>query len=249
MEKKGFHILTEREDEGMRHPHPQFKFYNNPEKWDKRQTLYGMLVHKTEEELFEWHLKAPVIRKPMHPHKRPHCIGDGVRAIRWSFGEPDDFLEITCPNERCEFRQGDKPKCTPWMRFLFLVVWPYQQEVTPPSVLCKFTSRSWNTVTNFVGFFNYISKTAKGMHLPDYSLMGFPFSISHTYQTQPEKGRRYQVVKITQGIEPSEFFFNQMQRLKALTATRYEAITDESQQRPDVVFEDIKHVSWGDPTD
>lgn len=247
MEKEGFHILTEREDEGMRLQHPQFRFFNGVSFKD-RQILYGVLVHSTEEEIFEWQRKAPIIRKPMHPYKMPHCVGDGIRARRWSFGEPDEFLDIECLGEQCEFSQGRNRACKPWMRFLFLVVWPQAKEKRP-SVLCKFTSRSWNTVENFVGFFKYIHKTAKAMHLEDYSLMGYPFSIEHTFQTKPDKGWRYQVVKITQSLEPSEFFYAQQKRLEAIHGQRFTAITDQSEQNPETVFRDVKNVSWGDSTE
>lgn len=248
VDKDGFWILTEREDEGMRPNHPQFDFWNKLPPKD-RQVLYGVIVHKTEEELFEWNRTAPIIRKPAHPRGRPHCTGDGITALRWSFEDPNDFLEIQCPNDRCEFAQGRNPACKPWMRFLFLVIWPQAKQSDPPSVLCKFTSRSWNTVLNFVGFFEYAHKTAQDMGLADYSFMGYPFSITHTQQTDRQRQTRYQVIKITPAKEPSEFFTLQHQRLKSMHPSGYTAITDESQQTDETVLRDIKHVSWGDPTE
>ena len=227
----------------MRLQHPQFGFFNN-EKWEHRQILYGVIVHPKEEDCFEYRLKAQVIRKPAHPGKQPHCVGDGVKARRWSFDDPESFVDIQCLGRKCEFSQGDNPACKPWMRFLFLVAWP-QAKTARPQILCKFTSRGWRTVANFVGFFKYITQTASGMGLESYSLMGFPFSIEHTYQTQPDRGRKYQVVTITPSTEPSEFFYRQSERLRAIQSKQFTAITDHTQQEPEVVSEDFKGVSWG----
>ena len=250
VDKKGFHILSVREDDRMRPQHPRFRKYNEAP-WGNRQVLQGMIVHASEKDCFEWDRKAQVIRKPMHPHKRPHCVGDGVRAQRWAFDEPDHFLDIDCLNEKCEFHQSGV--CKPFFRFVFLLTWSPEAEASFgfPPMLAKLTSRSWNSLRNFVGFFSYINQTARELGLSNHSLMGFPFLLEHTYETKPEKKYRYQVLRITPREEPVAFFAKQA-RMMAQIRHQYrelEAITDQSQKEPELVYEDVKSVEWGNPND
>ena len=243
MHKDGFWIMSAHEDNGMRHLHPQFGFFNNA-KPELRQTLQGYLIHHTESECFEWHRKAQVIQRPAHPRMAPHCIGDGEKARRWSFGKPDEFVDIQCLGDKCEFAQGSPPACKPWMRFVCLLTW--KEGTNFPPILVKFTSGGWNTLQNFVGFFADIRHASEALGVPNYSLIGYPLTLHHTHKTQPDKKRRFQVIEISPRMPALQFLGEQAQRIKAIRAEygELEAITDKMQQQPEVAYEDQKSIEW-----
>ena len=117
-----FHIINPREESGVRHLHPAFASFNKagPE---HRKIIRGNIVHASMSDCFESHLKAQVVKKPAHPDMKPQCVGDGVKATRWGGPKPDDFKEIKCLHDLCEFRQKKPPLCKPWLRFLFRLRW------------------------------------------------------------------------------------------------------------------------------
>ena len=92
-----WHIVQPREENGIRHPHPAFTSFNQAPP-EHRKVLKGVIMHATRDLCVEWHLKAQVLSKA-HPDRRPACVGDGVKAIRWEGGEADDFMDIKCPTD------------------------------------------------------------------------------------------------------------------------------------------------------
>ena len=107
-EKDRFHLMMPRASEGegskqRRVHHPAYRAYNALPA-ERRQTIYGALVHDTQEQAFEHHLKAQRITGLRPTHNRPACTGDGVTAQRWDDAS-GDYLEIQCPHERCQYRQ------------------------------------------------------------------------------------------------------------------------------------------------
>ena len=241
--KTGFWIMNAHEDNGIRHLHQQYNFFNGA-KPEQRQTLQGYLIHHTEEKCFEWHRKAQVIRKPAHPRMAPHCVGNGEKARRWSFDDPSEFLDIQCLGDKCEFAQGSPPACKPWMRFVFLLTW--KEGTAFPTILAKFTSGSWNTLQNFVGFFADIKHASEALGVPNYSLIGYPLTLHHTFKTQPDKKRRFQVIEISPRMPALQFLGEQAQRIKAIRKEygELEAITDQTQLEPDVVYQDQQSIEW-----
>ena len=251
--KDGFWIMDTHEDNGMRNMHQQYSFFNNAAP-NLRQTLQGYLIHHTEVECFEWHRQAMVLPGlSMHPRKRAHCKGDGVKALRWTGNVRvddgvNDFAEIECLGDKCEFAQAPSPNkpppCKPWMRFIFLLTW--KEGTQYPPILAKFTSGSWNTLQNFVGFFADIKHASEALGVPNYSLIGYPLTLHHIFKTQPDRNRRFQVIEISPRMPALQFLGEQAQRIKAIKAEygQLEAITDQTQLEPKTIYEDHKAISW-----
>lgn len=251
IERDRFHVVEAAEDaDGRRQHHRAFAYFNEQPP-EKRRLLRGNLVHATRERCFEWHLRDQVGPNGAHPQRRPFCTGDGVRAVRWMGGDADNFKEIECPHERCEFRQdpgGGKPiPCKPWMRLVFRLDWdPATQAALAkvgrpalPSMTVKFTSGSWNTVRNAVGFFDQFTDTARELGIPDAKLFGLPFTMQLGERTNRERKSRFPVVTFTPSMDLIEFLAAQKRDLDALGAMPvHEALTDETQQAPDVVHAD-----------
>jgi hypothetical protein len=233
-----WYIVKPREESGVRHLHPGFTNFNNAPP-DKRQVLRGNIIHATEAECFEYQLKAQVIKKPAHPDKKPMCVGDGIKAIRWEGGDPDDFFEIKCPNERCEYRQSTPPKCKPFARLLFKLRW--QDGINLPTPLVKYTTGSWNTTANLKGFFDHIHKQANQMGLETYTLFGFPFIMTLQYQTKASAQSRFPVVHISPEMEPVDFFRWQRSNIAKLQAEHIVALPD--LQEPGELLEDVESIS------
>lgn len=233
-----WHIVQPREEAGVRHLHPGFNAFNTAPP-EKRKVLRGNIVHASVADCFEHHLKAQVIKKPAHPDKKPHCVGDGVHATRWQGPGADDFVEIKCPNERCEYRQNKPPTCKPFARMLFRLRW--QDGVALPTPLVKFTTGSWNTVANIKGFFDYIDSTARQLGLEEYSLFGFPFLMTLQYQTKPSVQSRFPVVHISPEQDPVQFFMAQRKNIAGLQHDQVAALPD--MQGDGEVFEDVSSIS------
>jgi hypothetical protein len=249
IEKDRFHIVLPREDNGVRHYHPAFESFNHAQPED-RKVIRGNLVHAGITDCFEYHLKAQVLMKA-HPDRKPCCIGDGKNAERWMGGEPDNFQDIKCLNELCEFRQktigrNDRempPLCMPWMRVAFRLRWKDGSKL--PTPLVKYNSKGWNTTANFKGFFDLIAENAKHLGLETYTLFGFPFIMTLADQTKASSKTRFPVVTITPEIDPIEFFMRQREQLKALADYQPECLTDGTQQEAEVVYDDNLTVSRG----
>jgi len=234
-----WHIVNPREESGVRHLHPGFSAFNSAAV-DKRKILRGNLVHSARDECFKHHLKAQVLRGA-HPDKRPACVGDGVHATRWEGPGPDDFMEIKCPHERCEYRQGTPPKCKPWAQFLFRLRW--QDGVALPTPLVKFTTGSWNTVGNILGFFEYIDQTARQLGMTSYSLFGFPFVLTLQYQTKPSAKSKFPVVHISPEEDPVAFFMRQRGDIALINSQTPAISLPDMAGDVDLEYEDVKSIS------
>jgi len=223
-----FHLVAPREENGRRAPMPAFSGFNSAAP-EARKVIRGNLVHASRSDCFECHLKNQVGPRGAHPNRRPFCIGDGVRAVRWLGGDADNFADIDCPNKRCEFRiapDGKPVPCKPWLRLLFRLRW---KDGSPlPQLLVKFASGSWNTAANAVGFFEYIDDTAKHLGLTDYSLFGLPFTMTLIRQTKASSKSAFPVVGFSPEIDPVSWFMQQRAQLRELGApTPIAALSDE----------------------
>lgn len=197
---------------GGRPEHPEFAAWNKADA-SKRLTVRGHLVHSSREECFEYHLRAQVLPgRPGHPNKAPHCVGDGVRATRLSLvGQEWQSSEIECPNELCEFRQGEKKACRPTARLYFSTRWNDDPKI--PSMLVKLTTQSWNSIANILGFFDDLDAQRKALGLEGVSLYGLPFMLSLTRKTKPSAKTAFPVLTITPLADIVEFLSKQRARL------------------------------------
>jgi|15BtaG_2_1085339.scaffolds.fasta_scaffold07059_4 hypothetical protein len=240
-------------NDGIRPAHPKFVGFNTADPRYRTQ-LTGNIVHAAVGEAFEHKLSAQVLggRWPAHPNKRPACVGDGREALRYygENGNPDDFRRIPCPNEACEFRQGNNRGCKPFMRLLFKLRW---SKPGMPELLCKLTSKSWNSVSAALGYFQYVEDQARqlGLEPHEYSLFGLPISIGLAEKTQPSKRRRFPVLSFTHEGDLLEFLHTQkVMRDQLLTKSRpYAAITDDGQQDPGEIYRDHMTVTPGKPAE
>ncbi len=238
-ERDRWHIVVPREADGVRGYHPGFKGFNGAPA-EQRHVLRGNLVHAHQSDCFEYYLRAQVL-KDAHPDRKPACSGNGVSAMRWEGPEPDNFMEIRCPAEHCEYRQCEPPKCKPFMRFLFRLRW--KEGVGLPTPLVKFTSGSWYTTSNFLGLFEYIDIVARQIGLKDYSLFGFPFTLTLMQVTKRSRKTKFPVVVVSADVDPVQFFKQQRQLLREVAEPMPMALTDEDQQKPALVYEDHKQIN------
>lgn len=235
-----WHIVNPKEESGIRHLHPGFASFNSAAP-EKRKVIRGNIVHANRDECFEYHLKAQVLpNRKAHPDRRPACVGNGITAERWEGGEADEFMQIKCLNERCEFRQTKPPACKPFSRFLFRLRWP--DGVAFPTPLVKFTTGAWSSTANLVGFFDYIENTAKQLGMSNYSLFGFPFILSLQYQTKPSAQSRFPVVHISPEEDPVAFFMRQRADIAQLQQAG-NVLSLEDMQDVDEVFGDVQSIS------
>ena len=239
-----FFLVVPREGDDKRRPlHPMYSGFNHAQDPTRQQFVRGNLVHITEEDAFEWHLKAMV--KPggkMHPDRRPWCTGDGEQANRWMGGPANNFKTIVCPNERCEYRVSDggaPPACRPWMRFLFRLRAPVDSKM--PATTVKYTSMGWETTTGFVGFFKALRRAQEQLHAEDLPLYGYPITITVNKRTKPSRGQRYPVVDIAGEIDPVEFFVGQRERLETIRReVPVAALTSDVEQAPETIAADYR---------
>lgn len=228
---------------------PQFAAWNEAEP-AARRLVRGNLLHARREECFEYRLRAQVLTSkwPAHPQKLPACTGDGDRATRYYGDTPDDFREIACPNELCEFRQGSVKLCKPFAQLLFRPRWENGERF--PSPLTKLTTGSWNSVSALAGFFKYIDDQARQFGLESYSLFGLPFSLQLTMRTKPQAQQRFPVLAISPDCDLIQFFAAQRRNiselggdLKSLPAV---ALTDPEMQSAEVLASDAAMIA-GEP--
>ena len=239
LESDRFHIVMPKDENGVRHPHPQFDAFNKASK-DSRLVLRGNIVHPKVNDCFTFHLKAQAVRGSMHPDKRPACVGDGHTAERWVGPNPDNFRTIQCPNDRCVFRQrsGSKPPpCKPWGQLLFRLRWPEETQAALiatgrprlPEILVKYSTGSWNTVANLKGFFDYFVNAGRALGIDNPTLFGAPFTMTLTRQTKASQKRAFPVVVFAPEIDPIQFFAMQAQQRQQIEAARVlPALTDSS---------------------
>ena len=262
-----------------REPHPAFRKFNElpPE---RRTSVVAAIEHARLKECFEHHLTNQVGRSGQHPNRRPFCVGNGRVAVRWMGDKPanfetqreggktrkvyvggaeeaDNFSEIECPNERCEFRLSDEKKpaaCRPWMRLYFRLSWKEGSEM--PSLPCVFTSRSWNTVANFYGeraadgrvvrsgLFGRLLDVANQLGIENPLLFGYPFVLHVAKRTKASEQTRFPVTTPSPMMDAVDFFRSQSQRLEEIGARpKMVALTDASAQDPGVVAQGLDAIS------
>ncbi len=240
VERDRFHLVMPREENGVRPAHPAFAPFNNAPA-EKRQVIRGNLVHPNRADCFEYYRRAQVLDRRAHPDRRPCCEGDGKDATRWVGPGPDDWAKIPCPNKLCPFASGEPAQCKPFSRLLFRLRWPEGNPL--PCLLAKFTTGSWNSCANLIGFFDYIEETARQLGVADYKLFGFPFVLTLTQQTRPSQKTKFPVVTISpDDVDPIAFFTAQVQQRQALGAYHPVALIDTT---PEEDYEDVTSISRG----
>jgi len=236
-----FHIVSTMQDANkVRQPHPAFNSFNAAPP-EKRKVIRGNLIHATRDDCFEYYLKAQTLGGKQHPNKQPMCTGNGTTALRYADNQndPNQFNEIVCPGDKCEFRVGDKPMCKPFSRLLFRLRW--LDGVAFPTPLTKFSTGSWNTCANLVGFFEYIENVTKHLGIKEYSLFGFPFMMVLSKKTNPAKKTSFPVVTITPEADPVQFFTLQAQNFEQLSGSSSMALID--MQSDQELLEDSESLS------
>jgi len=166
----------------FREPDPDFRRFNNSDKLELRQVIRFHIVHSINLkdgwdsiiDAFQFNLKAyqlPGI--PQHENKFPTCVGNGKNATRWN---GDEFLDIKCPNNLCQYRQGKMKNCKPYARFTFQLRWPEHEAWSVlPTPLVKFETHSWHNIDRvLMPFFAGLHKQAQALGIQDYSLYGLP---------------------------------------------------------------------------
>lgn len=248
MTDRFFFVLPHDEKRGdttVRPLHPSFKAFNDADA-AKRTLIRGNLVHGKRDECLRHHLKAQVLPKPWpaHPSKRPACLGDGTIAVRYhgtAKDGSDDFREQTCPNELCEFRQGDRKACKPFAQLLFRPRWA--DGVSLPQPLVKLTTGSWNSTAALLGFFAYLEGQARELGIVNPSLYGIPFTLSLARKTMPKRGAAFPVLSISPDCDLVVFFLRQREDLGRIAATQPRelppaSLTDPELESPDVLAAD-----------
>lgn len=241
-QKDRFHITTVREVDNVKQHHPSFALFNTAPT-NFRQSVRGVLVHSSIEQCFEHALSMQTFPKSYqgprsHPQKLPVCRGNGEQAVRW---DGNDFQNISCPGRMCEFQDDNCRACKPLSRFVFSIRWPegskFEKLSTP---LVKFSTGAYGTTANLLGFFEYIDEAAKSLGAHQYSLFGMPFTLTLTFRTNAEKRSRYPVVTISPDSDVFSFLLNQQEKMNMI---KHEALTDESQNTPEVIHGDVVSIS------
>lgn len=259
VENDRFHLVVPREENGKRPGHSAFAAFNGAPA-ERRKVIRGVIVHANEGDAFDYALRCQVGKGSAHPNRLPFCQGDGATATRWVGPNADDFKEIACPHDRCEFRQSpgkNKPTpCKPFGRLLFHLTWPEETQAALvaagrpplPAMLAKYQTGSWHTVRNLIGFFEHVRSAARGLRIESPSLFGLPFTLTLTRQTKPSETSSFPVVTITPTMEPAEFFLRQRDTMDRLA---YEApraaLTHDDERDPVVVAEDYRTITPGLP--
>jgi len=231
--------------DGVRDPHPAFKAWHKNASPEQRKTIRGNIVHASRSECFEHYLRNQSRKGHNPPNKQPYCTGDGKVATRWVDG---DWKVIPCPHELCEFRLGNVKACKPFARLLFMPGW---DAGTLPSLLTKFTTGSWNTVRNLVGFFEYAESQAAQCGIEHPNFFGLPFVLELTKKTSARAKTAYPVMTITPTMSLVDFFAHQRKQLEAAGssgAPRLLAIGSPDQQDPEVVAADLAEINPGIPS-
>lgn len=226
---------------------PQFAAFNGADA-SKRQMIRANLIHSKREECFAYHLRAQQLggRWPNHPQKRPACTGDGHKATRFYGETPEDFREIECPNELCEFRQGTTKACKPFAQLLFRPRWPEGNPL--PTPLTKLTTGSWYSTAALLGFFSYLDEQASQLGLKSYSLYGLPFTLQLTFKSKPQAQQRFPVLALSPEVDIVAFFLAQREQLDRIgghapLALPAVALTDPEMRTVEVLASDAALIS------
>lgn len=250
VEKDRFHLVQPKAVNDIR---PHIAAFNrfNIAKPEARQTVLGNLVFGRREESFQYSLRnfvAPGNRR--HPNRRPFCVGDGKVATRWVGGleDPDDFREIVCPHDRCEFRQSKPAACKPFMWLRFRIRWPPGQWEHLPRMLVQFESSAWNTTKRFVGLFDHIDSIFSDLGIAPV-LFGLPIALTLTFQTRPTEKTRFPVVVPTlDGVDPIDWFTLQQKKLEMLRAREQITLAQtEDVEKPMLIHQAYEDLSMPGP--
>ena len=221
----------------FREPDPDFDRFNNSNNPALRQTIRFYIIHPAHMrnkwdsmiDTFQFQLKAYQLPKqPMHPNKIPTCMGNGKNASRW---DGNEFQNIKCPNNLCEFRQTKPAPCKPFARLAFQLRW---EEDKPwsilPTPLVKFETHSWYNIDKIlIPFFAGLHKQATALGADNYNLYGLPCTIK--LGKRQASGNLVPAISIATdfppGINLQQFFLNQQhlnQQIKQLHTTNNEEI-------------------------
>lgn len=229
---------------GIRPDHPAFTAFNSaPEA--ERKLMRGILVHSDMRDCFQYYLQAYKLPGFMPtPNKQPACVGDGIRATRF-LGDVEGFCEIKCPNELCEFRIGSAPSCKPFGRLLFRPRW--RAGSAAPTPLFKLATQSWNSIRAIMGIFEEVERHAQQWGLPSVNFYGLPFVLELTEKTNAQKKTRFPVLTASIDGDVVEFLIRQRDQLKQLGGTipTVAALTDDSEQEPEVMLSDYQQITPG----
>ena len=261
IERDRFHLVESHENKNkIRAYHAAYAAYNAAAP-EKRRTLYGILIHTNPQDTF-WHqyqaqqlpvsyyqkmawFKNDGVRPDQqtvaNPNKRPCCAGNGEGARRWMGPGPDDFKDIPCPGQRCEFaiKVGKaRPPCGPKMSFMFQLRWMDDFKMLSPAT-ARYDSKGWETIANFLGFFEEIRLAVAALRIKDPVLYGFPFIMSIGDKTKPSEHWNWPVISISPVINPLDFFQRQREQIRQLSAPLPEiTIAEELEIRPTVYLMD-----------
>lgn len=232
----------------IRPAHPAFAAYNSADP-AKRQSLSGNIVHETRHQAFQYQLRALVLPgKKAHPNMRPACEGDGTSARRfYGIGEDgsEDFRDIPCPNELCEFRQGNEKVCKPFGRIYFRPRWAAGSPL--PAPLMKLTTQSWYSIRAFIGFFDYVEGIAKQLGIENPVLFGIPFTLTLQRKSLPLKQRAFPVLTISPDFDPIEFFMRQREQIKlaggTMRALPAASAIDPEENEPEAIAADVRAIT------
>jgi hypothetical protein len=209
VEKDRFYIKdVQADDNDVRGEHPLFAKYNHADP-KHRKYIQGNLMHAEIPKAWTHRLAAyrgPKGTNP--PNRKPFCVGDGRQAVQFDESS-QQFLEIDCPNDLCQFRQGAKPLCKPSATLIFRVRW--HEGSSLPSLMMKFSTKSWYTIRYMLGVFEQVESAADGFGV-EPNVFGLPFSLRLTEETNREKKSRFPVVVMQIETDLVEFFERQADR-------------------------------------
>lgn len=169
--------------------HPAFVVWHEQPP-ELRRSIPFTLMHLHQDDAFRWQLRAnpdtPGI--PRHPRRGPACMGNGTVAQRW---DGRQYATIRCPGEQCQYAQGEKPACGPWMSLLGRLAIPKL-----PTLSFEFKSRGWHTPSNVLGLFAGFTEACMGIGVDPsrVPLFGLPLTMNLAMMTKP--GRSFPVVKL-----------------------------------------------------
>lgn len=259
LERDRFHIVDVHcNKNGIRPYHSAYADFNNAPP-EKRRTLYGILVHQFSSDAF-WHQRVaqqlpvayyekfgwfkrarPDQQTVAHPNGNPCCSGNGIRARRWVGPEPNSYEDMPCPGRECEFsiKTGKgRPPCGPKMAFTFQLRWDSEFKHLPPA-LARYDCKGWDTIANFLGFFDDIRLAVEALRIPDAVLYGFPFIMSIAEKTKPSEKWLWPVISISAAINPLDFFGRQRDQIRQISAgLPARTIAEEMQLTPSVYLMD-----------
>ena len=166
----------------VRENDPEFSRFNGSDKPELRSVIRFEIVHPVHlrdgwnsmVDCFQFQLLAQQIPKnPTHPKAAPACSGDGKHAQRW---DGNEFKEIPCPNNLCEFQQGRPAPCKPRARMAFQLRWPEHEAWNVlPTPTCLFSTRSWYNINRvMLPFFKNLHKQAMALGYHEYTFYGLP---------------------------------------------------------------------------